>query len=310
MPTDATWRAVREGCERIAPDDVLVTPGDERVFVVVRTESDRIVVQFRDDGERTLWREQFDVLVDRIDDEGLDLDSLPPGVGPYVAVLPLAPAFTVDGGTLVRAAEPDDEPPSTSPFVRSRWAVRQPPEEVHDDALLVADFLERHDGAAFEDLPPEDLVDLYVLLSDVQWGADELRRDLGDDLLDHVGPEGRLHGQYGTVSRTRRERRQLKDDEEVLAALDDANVPREWVLGVDESKVDVVLAATELEEADVYDVHEQYYVQKTGVESEAKRTRLQGLKDRLAELEGDEGEELREEIETLEDRIDDVLAAG
>ena len=96
----------------------------------------------------------------------------------------------------------------------------------------------------------------------------------------------------------------------VLDRLEDAGVPDEWVLGVDEDKLDVVIATTDVEESDVYDVHEQYYVQKTGVESDVKRSHLQGLRDRLAELEDEEAEELHQEIDALEDRIDDVLAAG
>ncbi|SFR93606.1 hypothetical protein SAMN05216559_1332 [Halomicrobium zhouii] len=318
MTTDATWQSVRDRCEVLDHDEVLVTPNDERVFVVERIEDDRVTVEFLDGGSRDLRRDQFDVLADSVDDEGLDLDSLPPGVGPYVTVLSLAPQYAVEGagagaGTLRRADATDSDPddvPIESPFVRSRWDVRRPPEEVHDDALLVADFLERHDVTALEELPAEELVDVYVLLSDVQWGADDLRRDVGRDLLDHVGPDGRLHGQYGTVSRTRRERRTLKDEDVVLEVLDEAGVPREWVLGVDEDKLDVVLATSEIGEAEVYDVHEQYYVQKTGVESDAKRSRLQGLKDRLAALEDEEAAELHEEIDALEDRIDDVLATG
>ncbi len=312
MTTDALWRSLRERIESLDPDEVLVTPETERVFVVDRTGDDRVVVEFWDGGERHLDRDQFGVLVDAVDDGGLALDSLPPGVGPYVTLLSLAPQFAVsESGELVRADAadvPDDAP--AGPFVRSRWDVRRPPEQVHDDALLVADALERHDASALDDLSPDALVDLYVLLSDVQWGADDLRRAVGDELLDHVGPKGRLHGQYGTVSRTRRERRSLKDEDVVLDRLDEAGVPREWVLGVDEDKLDVVLATTEVEEADVYDVHEQYYVQKTGVESDAKRSHLQGLKDRLAAAEGGAAAELHEEIDALEDRIDDVLAAG
>ena len=313
MTTDTTWQSVRERCESLDPDEVLVTPGDERVFVVERTDADQIVVRFIDGGSRDLRRDQFDVLAESVDDEGLELTSLPPGVGPYVTALSLASQYAVAGagagaGTLQRVDA--DDTPVESPFVRSRWDVRRPPEEVHDDALLVADFLERHDVAALAELPPEDLVDLYVLVSDVQWGADELRRDVGGDLLDEVGPNGQLHGQYGTVSRTRRERHTLKDDDVVLDALDEAGVPREWVLGVDQDKLDVVLATTEVGEGDVYDTHEQYYVQKTGTESDAKRSRLQGLKDRLVELEDEEAAELHEEIDALEDRIDDVLAAG
>ncbi|WP_411714777.1 hypothetical protein [Natronomonas sp.] len=87
-------------------------------------------------------------------------------------------------------------------------------------------------------------------------------------------------------------------------------MPREWVLGVDEEKLDVVLAVTDVEESAVYDTTEQVYIQKTGVEESEKQSRLQGLKDRLAELEDAEAESLHEEIEGLEQRIDEVLASA
>ncbi|WP_225335009.1 hypothetical protein [Halomicrobium urmianum] len=309
MSTDSAWQSLRDRCDGLDPDDVLVTPGDERVFAVERTAPDHVVVRFREGGERRLDRDQFASLAERVGDEPLALDDLPPGVGPYATVLSLAPQYVVDETERLRRVEADAEP-TTSPFLRSQWAVRRPPEEVHDDALLVADVLERTDVTDREALSAEELVDLYVLLSDLQWGADDLRRDVGDDLLDHVGPGGDLHGTYGTVARARREYRQLRDEDEVLDALDDAGVPREWVLGVDEEKLDVVIATTDLEEDDVYDVDGRYYVQKTGVEGEAKRSHLQGLRNRLAELDEDEADELRDEIDDLEERIDDVLAAG
>ncbi|WP_123533706.1 hypothetical protein [Halosimplex salinum] len=312
MTFDARWRTLRERCDSLDPDAVLVTPGDERVFAVDRTDETAILVTFRDDGERTLRRDQFEVLADRVAEDPLSLDELPPGVGPYVSVLSLAPGFAVEAGALEAtdgtAAESEDG--ATSPFRRSRWDVRRPPEEVHDDALLVADWLERHDATELGRLSSEDAVDLYVLLSDLQWGADDLRRGVGDELLDSLGPDGRLHGQYGSVTRTGRERRQLKDEDEILNRLDEEGVPHEWVLGVDEEKLDVVVATTNVDERDVYDVHDQYYVQKTSVESGAKRSRLQGLKDRLDDLGDEDADELRDEIETLEARIDDLLAAG
>ncbi|MFC7194426.1 hypothetical protein ACFQL4_06740 [Halosimplex aquaticum] len=268
--------------------------------------------------ERTLRRDQFETLADRVADDPLELDSLPPGVGPYVAVLSLAPGFVVEGGafrTTDEASDAGDIGRETggeydSPFVRSRWDVRRPPESVHDDALLLADWLERHDATDLGTLSSADAVDLYVLLSDVQRGADDLRRDVGDELLDYVGPEGRLSGQFGTITRTHRKRRQLKDDEAIFDRLDEADVPREWVLGADPDKLDVVVATTDVGEDEVYDIHDQYYVQKTGVDSGEKRTRLRGLRDRLEELDDDEADEIREEIDHLEGRIDDLLAAG
>jgi len=328
MAFDPTWHALHERLAALPDDAVLVTPDGEAVFVVDRIGEEWLVAQFREGRERTLPREQFARLAGRVDEDGLEIDELPPGVGPYVSLLSLAPGYEVERGRLRRVEDAearteadqavfedgelrigDDEEPA-SPFVRSRWDVRRPPERVHDDALLLAELIERHGATEPEALSTEGLVDLYVLLSDVQRGSDDLRRDVSEELLDEIGPDGRLSGQYGTVSRTRRERRHVKDAEAVFDVLDAEGIPREWVMGVDQDKLDVVVATTDVAEADVYDVTEQYYVQKTDVESEAKRSRLQGLKDRLAELEGEEADELREEIETLEDRIEDVLATG
>jgi polyhydroxyalkanoate synthesis regulator phasin len=59
-------------------------------------------------------------------------------------------------------------------------------------------------------------------------------------------------------------------------------------------------------ESDVYDIEESEYVRKAEVDEDVKETRLQGLKDRLAAAEDDEAEELRGEIEALEDRIEEL----
>jgi polyhydroxyalkanoate synthesis regulator phasin len=103
-----------------------------------------------------------------------------------------------------------------------------------------------------------------------------------------------------------RRRRTLKDDEEVLDVLHDAGIPRERVLGVDADKVDDALAVTELSESAVYEIDEREYVRKAEVDEEVKRTRLQGLKDRLATSEDPEVASLRGEIEELEDRIEEL----
>jgi len=75
---------------------------------------------------------------------------------------------------------------------------------------------------------------------------------------------------------------------------------------LDRDKVDDALDVTELSESDVYDIEESEYVRKVEVDEERKETRLQGLKDQLAAAEGDEAEELREEIEELEGRIEEL----
>ena len=122
------------------------------------------------------------------------------------------------------------------------------------------------------------------------------------------GAESGVYGQYGSVQRTTRRNRSLKDDEEVLAVLEDAGIDRERVMGVDRSKVDDALDVTELSESDVYDIDEREYVRKAEVDEDVKESRLQGLKDRLAASEDEDAEELRQEIEELEARIDDLTS--
>jgi len=58
----------------------------------------------------------------------------------------------------------------------------------------------------------------------------------------------------------------------------------------------------------VYDVKESEYVRKAEVDENIRESRLQGLKDRLAASEYDEANQLRAEIEELEQRIDDLTS--
>ena len=78
------------------------------------------------------------------------------------------------------------------------------------------------------------------------------------------------------------------------------------MLSVDSTKVDDAQEVTELADSDVYEIEEREYVRKAEVDEAAKESRLQGLKDRLATSESDEAADLREEIEDLEVRIDEL----
>jgi hypothetical protein len=297
------WDSLRDECENLAPATELVTPVSDRPFRIEATFENHIVVRFRDSGEeRSLRRRQFETL----DDGPIPLDDLPPGVEPYAAALSLSPEHVSNGDTLSRA--PDDADAGESPHLVPPEEARTPSETVHDDAVLLADLLDRLDLEDPASLDTEILTDLYVLLSDVQRGADRIRGTVKQPLLDRLGPDQELRGRFGTVRRTTRERRQPKDVETVLDALDDHGIPHDWVLGVDPDKLDIVLAVTDVTEEEVYDVSEQVYVQKTGVDESEKFSRLEGLADRLDEIEGTE--DLHDDLVDLERRLDEALSAG
>ncbi|WP_265111778.1 hypothetical protein [Halosolutus halophilus] len=304
------WIDLRAACADLDPGTELVTPVSERRFEIDAIDPDRIAVRFTDSGEQQpLWREQFEVFVDRLPDEAIPVDDLPPRVEPYAAVLTLSGEYTVTDDAITH--DPERAVGGESPYLISAIEARTTPERIHDDALLLADFVERLEGDVEEPktLDTGSLTDLYVLLSDVQRGADRLRTTVRDPLLERLGLDQRLSGRFGAVRRTTRERRRPKDEETVFDALDEHGIPREWVTGVDRDKLDVVLAVTDLSKSAVYDVEEDVYVQKIESDETEKGTRLEGLATRIDELQDEAGDELYAELAAIEDRLEEALSA-
>jgi len=313
MAFASTWSNLLAECEALEDDATLITPLSEQRFRITDVQEHRVIVEFVDSEEsRPLQREQFETLVGRVRDSitEFELDRLPPEADPYPAVLSLHPRFEIDtqAGTL---SETDDPTPSQlvqggSPD--SDEERTEPDLAVYADALLLVDALERYDVSELEEMETASLVNLYTLLSDVQRDADDLRGDVANVLLNRVHHDQPVHGQFGSVQRTGRTYRSLRDEDEVLETLEDAGIPRERITSVDSAKVDDALEVTEVAPSDVYEIEEREYVRKAEVDEAEKETRLQGLKDRLAATEGDDAEELREEIEELERRINDLTS--
>jgi len=317
MSFSARWHTLLEECEALPEGAMLRTPLSDIRFCITDVQEHRIIIELAESGEsRPLHREQFETLYQRLTEtaDEFELDRLPPDADPYPAVLSLHPRFDIDerAGTITET----DEPTSTQLVDTAHESTsgdgpeRTEPEdlELYGDALLLLDALERHAVSELTTLDTPALVNLYTLLSDVQRGADDLRQRVSDVLLDRIHDDQPTHGQYGSVQRTSRRRRTLKDEEDVLATLEAAGIPRERILGVDREKVDEALDVTDLSESDVYDIDERAYVRKAEVDEEVKESRLQGLKDRLAATDSDEGDALRHEIEELEARIDELTS--
>ncbi|MDL0125729.1 hypothetical protein PNQ92_09940, partial [Halobacterium salinarum] len=261
-------------------------------------------------------REQFETLADRITDAGgtFDLQRLPPDAEPYAALLSLHPRYEINdrAGTLTETDEPSTSQlitgASTPPDDEQGDAANrtEPDLDVYADMLLLIDALERHDPTDFEACETPALINLYTLLSDVQRNAGDLRQAVREVLLGRLHHDQPVHGQYGSVQRTSRRNRSLKDDETVIGVLEDAGIDRERIMAVDREKVDDALDVTELPESAVYESEESEYVRKADVDEERKETRLQGLKDQLALSDGPDAEELRQEVEELERRIKEL----
>jgi len=313
MPFSVSWHTLLDELDGLPDGAELTTPLSQDRFRITDVQQHRVVVTFARTGEqRPLQRDQFETLYRRIQEANgkFDLDRLPPDADPYPAVLSLHPRFEVDEqtGTITEQENAtatqlvdNDEPDETD---------RVEPDglDVYSDALLLIDALERHDVSDLSELETDALVNLYTLCSDVQRNANEFRQNIADVLLDRLHHDQPVHSQYGSVQRTSRRNRSLKDDELVLNAFEAAGIERERLTTVDPNKVDEALEVTELSESDVYEIDESEYVRKAGVDEDRKESRLQGLKDRLAASDEDETDDLRREIEVLEDRIDDLTS--
>lgn len=315
MPFTASWRTLLEECDALVADATLITPLSETRFRLTDVQEHRINIEFVDSGDsQPLQREQFETLAERIADAGgtFDLERLPPDAEPYAAVLSLHPRYECNDrtGTLTETDEPTTSQLITGTTTQSTDgpdANRTEPDlDVYADMLLLIDALERHDPTALEECETPALINLYTLLSDVQRNAGDLRQAVRGVLLDRLHHDQPVHGQYGSVQRTSRRNRSLKDDDEVVRVLEDAGIPRERFMAVDREKVDDALDVTDLSEADLYDIDESEYVRKADVDEERKETRLQGLKDQLALSDEPEAKDLRQEVAELEQRIEDL----
>jgi hypothetical protein len=317
-PFGATWGTLIERCEKLPEDATLITPLANTRFRITDTQQPRIIIEDTDTGEsQPLQREQFATLAESTSDAvgGFDLERMPPKAEPYAAVLALHPRYVLNQqeGILTELDEADesavlDEAPhlSMTDDDDQNTEREEPNVSVYSDMLLLLDALEREDPTELAESETPALVNLYTLLSDVQRNADNLRKDVSDVLLQRVQHDRAVHGQYGSVQRTTRRNRSLKDDEEVLAALEDAGIARDQVVSVDRKKVDEALDVVSIPESAVYDTSENKYVRKAEVDEERKETRLQGLKDRLAVSDDPEADVLRQEIERLEQEIEDL----
>jgi hypothetical protein len=317
MPFTASWRTLLDECDALAEDATLITPLTDTRFRITDVQEPRIVIEFVGSSDsQPLQREQFETLAERITDAGgtFDLQRLPPDADPYAAVLSLHPRYEIDDreGTLTETDEPttsklikgaSTQPDDTEGDAADRT---EPDLDIYADMLLLIDALERHDPIALEECETPALINLYTLLSDVQRNAGDLRQAVREVLLGRLHHDQPVHGQYGSVQRTSRRNRSLKDDDAVIDILEDAGIPRERIMAVAREKVDEALDVTELSESDVYEIEESEYVRKADVDEERKETRLQGLKDQLALSDDPDAEDLRQEVDDLEQRIEEL----
>jgi len=317
MPFSGIWHTILDELDEVPPDGTFRTPLSDKPFRLEDVQEHRVLIAYREQETTIpLKREQFETLYERVSDtpQPFDLDRLPADAEPYATIFSVHPRFEIDQRESV--LKNTDSPASSSLVDASLSVDTQDPEPtreepdlpLYSDSLLLIDALERYDPTDLSTMETAELVNLYTLCSDVQRNADDLRQQVRSLLLDRIHHDQPVHGQYGSVQRTSRRNRTLKDDETVLNKLEDQGIDRERVTTVDTSKVDEALKVTDLSESDLYEIDESQYVRKADVDEEVKESRLQGLKDQLAAADNPETDQLQDEIEDLEARIEELTS--
>lgn len=120
------------------------------------------------------------------------------------------------------------------------------------------------DDEPLDELDTNRLVDLYVMSSEVESESDDLRKNISTELQGRVDEEA--ESDLGTVRKVKRERTSLKDTYTVITELMEGGVRPGEVLSVDKGLVEEAVEQNEyVSTDDVFEVYEQEYIQKTGV---------------------------------------------
>ncbi|WP_459194255.1 metallophosphoesterase family protein [Halosimplex sp. J119] len=162
---------------------------------------------------------------------------------------------------------------------------------VGDLADLVA-ALEAADAADASEMETDELADSYAVLSKAKSEIEDLRKAARDELTARVEPNETITGEMGAVASTRRQRRSLRDTEEVQSVLGEHGVPIDRVTSVeiDSEKVeDVVETADDIAEDDVFEVTESEYVRRQEFDPEGGIEPKGANEDEGSSSEGAEG---------------------
>lgn len=175
-------------------------------------------------------------------------------------VLELRPEGTAGGevGEIAQSAESDgDDEVTTAETGADAPGVVTPEAEM----APLLDLLD-YEAASLTDADTETLADLYGLLSRAKSLLDDRRKEVGEALETRLAGDEMRSGEYATVRRNRSIRRTPKDEETVFAALDEADIDRETVLGIDSSTLRDLADEGEVPEERVFDREERTYIRR------------------------------------------------
>ncbi|MFA9427080.1 exonuclease SbcCD subunit D [Natronorubrum sp. A-ect3] len=132
-----------------------------------------------------------------------------------------------------------------------------------DSELELLKSVCKQEPVEYDDLDTETLVDLYGLSSKAKSSIESRRRELRDELTDRLADGEQKQGQYATVRNVVQTRRNLRDEDEVVRALEDAGIDPNEVVEISSKAVRKLADNGDVAGDRVFDEQERVVIQRS-----------------------------------------------
>lgn len=142
-----------------------------------------------------------------------------------------------------------------------------------DETITIA---EAHRSGTPQDVEiqsQDDLVNGYVLYSELESDADDRRKSVRDELQDRMQADGqdKIEGDFGNVTLIEASKRSLVDEDEVFDRMLQAGVKPQEIMSVDQDLVEEMAEENGVPLDDVTYEYSYEYLRKSGVDREQMR---------------------------------------
>lgn len=160
-------------------------------------------------------------------------------------------------------------PDDSALTVRDDYAGLLPDDDLVRGARATFGLLEELKADSVEELPLDELVNLFTVFSILSSAAGNARSDIREEIIERIDGNVDLSAEFGTVSHTIKTSRSLRDDETVRRRLQDAGVDPADAEALDEDLVAGIVDETGLDEESVFELDDRESVRRAEVNEDA-----------------------------------------
>lgn len=142
---------------------------------------------------------------------------------------------------------------------------------LEEEVFFVDAHLDSIGNTPTSSLGDNQVVDTYVLMSELKSEADDSRKDARDEIKDRHAVGTSLDGDFGSVTVTERTYTRLKDSNDVFQRMLQEGVDPKEIMSIDKSLVEDKVEENGVPEDDVFTKSTTKSVRKTGLNEEKRK---------------------------------------